>query len=377
MTRPIATTTIPDFSLVIVLAAVEDSHSAGRFLARWFDASERFEQIGAASDLASIATALSERRLAAMLTSDASLAAEAARLAKQSHAPVIVLRFGDGPRSSSGDAIDLDPAAPPRLVRRPLQCDRRGDSGPFDVIGDVHGCFDELVALLEALGWRVGRYRRGETRLKAEPPAGRRALFVGDLTDRGPRNVDTLRLVMGLVDARVAEAVCGNHDHKLRRMLSGSNVTRNHGLAETEAELLDCSEAFRGRVERFLEELPSHLWLDGGRLVVAHAGLKAPMHGRDSRRLRDFALFGDVSGERDAYGLPVRRDWAARYSGDAAVIYGHTPTLNTVWRNNTICVDSGCCFGGRLTALRWPERELVSVDAAEEYSKPIKPLDGA
>src|SRR5207244_8184363 len=104
-----------------------------------------------------------------------------------------------------------------------------------------------------------------------------------------------------------------------------------------------------------------------GRLVVAHAGMKESMPGRGSGVVRAFALFGETTGETDAYGLPIRYNWAAEYRGRALVVYGHTPTPEPEWLNNTICIDTGCVFGGRLTALRYPEKELVSVPAARTY----------
>lgn len=125
---------------------------------------------------------------------------------------------------------------------------------------------------------------------------------------------------------------------------------------------------------RFLDGLRSHYWLDGGRLVVAHAGLKAEMHGRGSAAVREFALYGETTGETDEFGLPVRTEWARDYRGEAAVVYGHTPVPAPEWVNRTLCVDTGCVFGGRLTALRWPERALVSVPAARSYAEPVRPI---
>ena len=114
--------------------------------------------------------------------------------------------------------------------------------------------------------------------------------------------------------------------------------------------------------------------LDDGKLVVAHAGLPANMQGRGSGKVRDFALYGDTTGETDEYGLPVRYPWAQEYRGRAMVVYGHTPVPEPEWLNRTICIDTGCVFGGRLTALRYPERELVSVPAAATYYQPAKPF---
>jgi protein phosphatase len=101
------------------------------------------------------------------------------------------------------------------------------------------------------------------------------------------------------------------------------------------------------------------------------------MHGRGSGAVRQFAMYGETTGETDEYGLPVRYNWAADYRGKAIVVYGHTPVPEAEWINNTICLDTGCVFGGKLTALRYPERELVSVPARRMYYEPVKPLQAA
>ncbi|AHH94239.1 polynucleotide kinase-phosphatase [Kutzneria albida] len=259
------------------------------------------------------------------------------------------------------------------LVREPLLNDRRADTGPFDVIGDVHGCRAELEQLLAELGYLVERDAEGRP-VGAAHPRGRRALFVGDLVDRGPDTPGVLRLVMGMVAAGTAMCVCGNHEQKLVRALRGKKVTVAHGLAESLAQLSAESAEFRKLAEQFCYDLVSHYVLDGGKLVVAHAGLPERFQGRASGRVRSFALYGESTGETDEYGLPVRYPWANDYRGAAAVVYGHTPVLDAEWVNNTICLDTGCVFGGRLTALRYPERELVSVAAQQVWYEPVRPL---
>ncbi|RGC69054.1 Bis(5'-nucleosyl)-tetraphosphatase PrpE [asymmetrical] [Micromonospora sp. MW-13] len=251
--------------------------------------------------------------------------------------------------------------------------DRRELTGPFDIVGDIHGCREELEALLLRLGYGLRRDDAGRP-VDAVPPAGRTAVFVGDLVDRGPDSPGVLRLVMGMVAAGHAICVPGNHEQKLLRKLRGRDVRLTHGLAETMAQLEAEPAEFVAEVAAFVDGLVSHFVLDGGRLVVAHAGLKEEYQGRASGRVRSFALYGETTGETDEYGMPVRYPWARDYRGSAMVVYGHTPALEPEWVNNTVCVDTGCVFGGKLTALRYPERELVSVGAVKEWYAPVRPL---
>ncbi|GGG54365.1 polynucleotide kinase-phosphatase [Hymenobacter glacieicola] len=263
------------------------------------------------------------------------------------------------------------------IIRDPLYSNRKADTGPFDIIGDVHGCYHELVALLTQMGYGVHAELAQDTRdlgVRVTAPAGRRALFLGDLVDRGPASPQVLRLVMSMVQGGQALCVPGNHDIKLLRYLNGKQVAEKHGFAETVAQLATESETFKSQVRQFLDGLVSHYVLDGGKLVVAHAGMREEMQGRGSGAVRAFALFGETTGEIDEFGLPVRYNWASEYRGRATVVYGHTPVPEPEWLNNTIDIDTGCVFGGRLTALRYPERELVAVPAAQVYCEPVRPL---
>ena len=259
------------------------------------------------------------------------------------------------------------------VVRNRLWTNKRHEAGPFDIIGDVHGCFDETVLLLRELGYQV---QDEESTPMAKHPEGRRAIFVGDLVDRGPKSPAVLRLVMAMVREGTALCVPGNHDIKLKRKLDGRDVRLTHGLAETMQQLESESSEFIEEARTFIDGLVSHFVLDDGKLVVAHAGMKEEFQGRASGRVREFALFGESTGETDEYGLPVRYNWAADYRGRARVVYGHTPVPSAEWLNGTICIDTGCVFGGSLTALRYPENELVSVPAAKMYYEPVKPLGG-
>ncbi|MFF3713651.1 polynucleotide kinase-phosphatase [Streptomyces phaeochromogenes] len=236
-------------------------------------------------------------------------------------------------------------------------------TGPFDIIGDIHGCASELESLLGKLGYADGVH-----------PEGRTAVFVGDLVDRGPDTPGVLRRVMSMVGSGAALCVPGNHENKYGRHLKGRKVQHTHGLAETIEQMEGESDEFKGQVREFVDGLVSHYVLDGGRLVVCHAGLPEKYHGRTSGRVRSHALYGDTTGETDEFGLPVRYPWAEDYRGRAAVVYGHTPVPEATWLNNTICLDTGAVFGGKLTALRWPERELVDVPAERVWYEPTKPL---
>ena len=259
-----------------------------------------------------------------------------------------------------------------RLVRQPLYMNRTTERGPFDIIGDIHGCFDELVELLEALSYEISMQADGGPHV--EPPHGRRVVFVGDFVDRGPKVVEVLRLVMAMHAAGTAICVPGNHDVKLVRALRGKNVQATHGLPESLAQLEHESPTFKERVAEFLDGLTSHYVLDDGKLVVAHAGMKAELQGRASGRVRQFALYGETTGENDEFGLPVRLNWAETYRGTAMVVYGHTAVSEPSWVNRTVNIDTGCVFGGKLTALRYPEKEFVSVPAQRTYYAPAKPF---
>jgi protein phosphatase len=254
------------------------------------------------------------------------------------------------------------------VERQPLWNNRKTDHGPFDIIGDVHGCATELEELLGVLG-----YARDLAGVWSHPE-GRKAVFVGDLVDRGPRIPDVLRTVMTMVEAGSAMAVPGNHDLKLVKKLRGRDVQVTHGLADSLTQLEGEDPEFRDRATSFLDGLVSHYVLDDGRLVVAHAGMREEMQGRGSGKVRDFALYGETTGETDEFGLPIRYNWAAEYRGQASVVYGHTPVPQPEWLNRTINIDTGCVFGGRLTALRWPEKELVSVAAHATYAEPARPF---
>lgn len=418
---------IPDFCLVVLIGATGSGKSS--FAARWFKPTEIVssdrcrglvsdddnDQSVSADAFELVATIagkrLKNRRLAVIDATNVRAADRKAwvELARRWHAVPVAIVLDPGldvcvERNAARADRDFGPGVPQRMIqeirrglrsldkegfrqiwklnsseaieaarieRRPMWTDRRDDHGPFDIIGDVHGCADELRALLDRLGYVVAG--EGDA-LSLAAPHGRKLVFVGDLVDRGPKTPDVLRIVMAAQAAGVGACVQGNHDRKLSRWLDGRKVTLGHGLQDSIDQFAAEPPEFIARVKQFLADLRSHYWLDGGRLAIAHAGLKEEMIGRGSSTVRDFALFGETTGETDEFGLPVRLDWAAKYRGKTTIVYGHTPTPEAEWLNNTICIDTGCVFGGKLTALRWPEREIVSVAAAHIYCEPARPL---
>jgi protein phosphatase len=239
--------------------------------------------------------------------------------------------------------------------------DRRDDPGPFDIVGDVHGCADELEALLTKLGYGVLWHGDGLRTVTVTPPAGRKAIFAGDLVGRGPNAPDVLRIAMSMTAAGAACVVNGNNERNLLRRLTGRKPAVNRGLQLAVDQLAGEDPRFIDAVLGFLDGLPSHVWLDGGRLAVVHGGLAADMIGRDGDAVVEFALRGAPG-------------WTADWRSAVAVVHGHTPVRDAAWVNNTLCIDTGCVFGGRLTALRWPEKELVAVPARQVWFAPKDPI---
>ncbi len=236
--------------------------------------------------------------------------------------------------------------------------------GPLDIIGDVHGCFDELIELVTKLGYVAEAGVDGWT---CRHPLKRKLVFVGDLVDRGPGVVDVLRFVMQTYEQGSCYCVVGNHDDKLKRALEGRAVKVTHGLEISLDLLASQTDSFKQEIIRFVEDLPSHLVFDGGNLVVAHAGISEELIGIDSKETRAYCLYGKSTGEHDEYGLPIRYPWASEYSGNARIVYGHTPNSEPRWENNTMNIDTGCVFGGKLTSLSYPELKLTAIKANKIY----------
>jgi protein phosphatase len=237
------------------------------------------------------------------------------------------------------------------------------ENGPFDIIGDVHGCFDELKLLLEKLGYGVEGY-------VVKSPEGRKAIFLGDYTDRGPKSIEVLKLVMSMAKDGNAICILGNHDEKLLRHLHGKNLKIGFDRAKVVEQLELEPKEFIDSLTSFLNGLSSYYFMDDYRLVVAHAGLKEEYIVKDDGSGRGFALYGETMGEMDDEGFPVRLlDWTLDYKGQSLVVYGHIAKEEVNAVNNTLGIDTGCAFGGRLTAYRYPEGEIVGVKALEVYSR--------
>ncbi|MFZ3589250.1 bis(5'-nucleosyl)-tetraphosphatase PrpE [Bacillus sp. DJP31] len=229
----------------------------------------------------------------------------------------------------------------------------------IDIIGDIHGCFEEFVVLTEKLGyrWKDGLPIHSDGRVLG---------FVGDLTDRGPLSLRVIHTVYRLVIEKRQGYYCpGNHCNKLYRYLLGRNVQITHGLETTVAEYEVLSNKNKKFVKdqfiQLYEMSPLYQVLDNGKLVFAHAGICEDYIGRTDKKVETFVLYGDITGEKHPDGSPVRRDWAQDYNGVAWIVYGHTPVHHPRMINNTINIDTGAVFGGKLTAFRYPEIATVSV----------------
>jgi protein phosphatase len=245
--------------------------------------------------------------------------------------------------------------------------DHSEDSGPFDIVGDVHGCIDELRELLETLGYQVG------DDLSITPPDKRRLIFVGDLADRGPGIPEVFRLVSTAIAQGKAFCVAGNHDVRLATALCGKTLPLTYGLADSLEQFGRQSPEFTKQMAIFIKRLPGHLIFDHARLLVAHAGLKESMHRAATIQARELAIHGEKTGVRDQWG-EIRYPWAAEYQGNPLIVFGHTPVESPAILNNTINIDTGCVFGGSLTSLRYPECEFVSVPAKRKYYEPTRPF---
>lgn len=240
--------------------------------------------------------------------------------------------------------------------------------GALDIIGDVHGCLDELTSLLEKLG-----YERTEDGYAH--PEKRKAVFLGDIANRGPNSLGTLALVMDMVSGGNAFYTPGNHCNILYQYFLDQyekSDLSTEGVETTIEELEDLSEEeraeFRERFKNLYEMSPPYLVFHDGELVVTHAGIRERDIGKVNEEIAQFCLRGDTLEETTDQGYPIRRPWPLSYNGDSLVVYGHSPVEKATFVNGTINIDQGAVYGGYLTALQFPERELMHVKAQEDYS---------
>ncbi|GAE25320.1 diadenosine tetraphosphatase [Halalkalibacter wakoensis JCM 9140] len=236
----------------------------------------------------------------------------------------------------------------------------------IDIIGDIHGCHDELLSLMTKLGYKQtsGSYKHSE---------GRKLAFVGDLTDRGPHSVEVIRTVANLVQEKDAYYCPGNHCDKLYRYFLGRKVQTTHGLETTVEELQQLPtrdyKKVRHQFMTLVEQSPLYQVLDEGKLVIAHAGIRSDLIGQTNKRVKTFVLYGDITGEKNADGTPVRRDWAQAHHGEEWIVYGHTPVRSPRFVNRSVNIDTGCVFGGALSALRYPEMKIEQVPSKQPLNE--------
>lgn len=233
------------------------------------------------------------------------------------------------------------------------------DSPPIDIIGDVHGCARTLKSLLAKLG-----YRQHQQKHCYYHPHQRVAVFLGDIMDYGVENLTVLRIIYQMWKWQSAYYLPGNHCNKLFRYLNGRKIVVNHGLDKTIAEFdaLSCRER-QIWVHRFCQlyaQAPPYLIFDNGNLLTTHAGIIPEFIGRKDRKTWTCCLHGAEN---------FRSDWIRHHHAPPMVVYGHTPTDTICWHNYTLNVDAGAVFGGKLAALRYPEKEIVS-QVSQEH-KPV------
>ena len=234
----------------------------------------------------------------------------------------------------------------------------------FDIIGDVHGCYGELVLLLEKLGYES----EDPFLIPYTHPRGRQAVFVGDLVDRGPNSPGVVAIVRQMVKTGTGLCVIGNHDHKLLRYLKGNKVKVGKALADCLNQIDSKNILSKKEIIKFFEKLPYKLLLDSDQLLVCHAGLKEKYHLMEENKIvRAKCLYGETTGKTDLKGFPIRLPWQKDYRGNRIVVHGHTPLEEPSIENRIYSIDTSCCFGGKLTALRYPEMKLMSQKAFSNY----------
>ncbi|QBK26153.1 metallophosphoesterase [Ureibacillus thermophilus] len=239
-----------------------------------------------------------------------------------------------------------------------------------DIVGDIHACFDEWKQMLDQLG-----YQKNEQGLYVHPE-GRKIVSLGDVMSRGPKSIETMEFFLN--HQHLMYMVDSNHGWKIARWLDGRKVQLKHGDEKVEEEFIEF-ERKQGRektiqLKKQLRDLlmnaPSHYILtEKGqpKVVCVHAGIREEFIGKESEKIKNFCRYGDVAGV-DERGKPIRRDWYKQYKGKLLIIWGHDPKPEPLIVNNTINIDQGVVFGGKLTAYRYPEKEFVFVQAKKDYA---------
>jgi len=238
----------------------------------------------------------------------------------------------------------------------------------WDIIGDIHGCLHELYALLEKL-----EYEWEPSKSLYKPPENRVLVSVGDIVSRGKHSAVTYGFVRNMIKAGYMLCTRGNHDDKIMRWAKGNKVKLLHGDDKTTEQLSACNIS-RESICEFLKNLPYYLSLDEGKLIVVHAAWRDDLIELDPfhKKCRSWCLYGPTTGETTEHGLPVRIDWASKRTAQdfsPIVVYGHQPYSKPRVINKTYGIDTGCAFGGHLTAIQYPEMNCVQVQALETYCK--------
>ncbi|HBB98552.1 MAG TPA: hypothetical protein DC054_24480 [Blastocatellia bacterium] len=208
------------------------------------------------------------------------------------------------------------------------------------VVGDIHGCFDELTDLLELI------------KLQKDD----RVVAVGDLITKGPKDLEVLDLFIS--DGRFSSVV-GNHDRAIRQKLRGEPLRLTKEQRQTLVEL----EADRERYAAYLRSLP--FTIDLGSYLVVHAGVRPGVS-------LDHQMASDMTEIRTMGADPSRRrgvPWYRVYQGPQTILFGHWPGRIPHRGPYAIGLDTACVYGGRLTAFIIDTEELVSVNARQSYAK--------
>lgn len=250
----------------------------------------------------------------------------------------------------------------------------------IDIIGDIHACYEEFIELIEKLG-----YKKNKDDLYLHPQ-GRKILSLGDIMSRGPESLKTMMFFLNHIENGQAYMTDSNHGWKIARWLDGRKVQLKHGDEKVEEEFIKYEIQFgvvktnelKQKIKELLMKAPSHyILMENGvdTVVCTHAGIKDEYIGKETPKIKNFCRYGDVEG-MDETGKPIRKDWFSHHNNKLLIIWGHDPKPEPFVFNNTINIDQGVVFGGKLTAFRYPEREFIFLDATKDYSdKKSNPLN--